>query len=47
MTHDKDAPSWHILWNTMSEDGLCGWVSTLEEAENVRKVFQVENIDKN
>ncbi|XP_055998794.1 uncharacterized protein LOC130047530 [Ostrea edulis] len=33
---------WKTLWTPVSEDGLCGWVRTFEEAENVRKAYEVE-----
>jgi hypothetical protein len=37
-------PAWELLWNsnTVSENGYCGWVRSFEEAENVRRLFQVE-----
>jgi hypothetical protein len=33
-----------LIWNTVSENqnGYWGWVKSLEEAENVRRVFQAE-----
>ena len=33
---------WSKLWTPVSEDGLCGWVNTIEEAEAVRKAYEVE-----
>ena len=41
-TKSEFTHGWHIFWNSVSEDGFCGWGSTLEEAENVQKVFLVE-----
>ena len=33
---------WNKLWTPVSEDLLCGWVNTIEEAEAVRKAYEVE-----
>ena len=33
---------WSKLWTPVSVDCLCGWVNTIEEAEAVRKAYEVE-----
>ena len=34
---------WEELWTSVNEDGYSGCVKSLEEAEDVRKAFEVEN----
>ena len=33
---------WARLWTPLSDDNLLGWVETPEEAEKVRKAFEVK-----
>lgn len=33
---------WENLWTCVTEDGYCGYVNSLAEAEQVRKEFEVE-----
>lgn len=34
--------SWTVFWTPVSSDNLSGWVSSVEEAEKVRKAFEVQ-----
>ena len=33
---------WSKLWTPVPEDGVCGWLNTIEETEAVRKACEVE-----
>ena len=34
---------WEEFWTSVNEDGYSGYVKSLEEAEEVRKAFEVAN----
>ena len=37
-----DDDTWRHLWTPVSQDGMCGWVSTIGEAEAVRRAFEIK-----
>ena len=38
------AKSWSSMWTSVSEDDMNGWVSSMEEAADVIKAFEVSTI---